>query len=100
MLNHRQSKFGYYQVGELLTTFSKVEALGWSQRFNQPVQYRFNDLVFDSYNWTVEPAESLVQLYQRRAQQIREKYDYLVLFYSGGADSHNMLQSFGKLYTT
>ena len=93
MLGHRQSKFGYYQVGEL-TTFSKIEALEWHQRLGHAVQYRFNDAVFDCYDWTKEPQSTLVEIYQQRAQQIRAKYDYLVLFYSGGADSHNMLQSF------
>jgi diphthamide synthase (EF-2-diphthine--ammonia ligase) len=35
-------------------------------------------------------------LYDLRARQLREKYDYLILSYSGGADSHNVLMSFIK----
>jgi len=93
MFNHSKSHYGYYQVGDL-ATFSKVEALEWSKRFGHSIQYKFNDEVFDSYNWTIEPQPSLSELYQRRARQIRDKYDHLVLFYSGGADSHNMLMSF------
>ena len=37
---------------------------------------------------------SLKQLYKERAQQLRDTYDYLILSYSGGADSHNVLMSF------
>jgi hypothetical protein len=33
-------------------------------------------------------------LYKQRAQQLRDTYDYLVLYYSGGADSHNILRTF------
>lgn len=93
MLDHPKAKFGYYQVGEL-STFSKIEALELNKRLGHTVQYRFNDHVFDCYDWTKEPSASLTELYQQRARQIRDQYDYLVLFYSGGADSHNMLMSF------
>ena len=34
--------------------------------------------------------------YQQRALQLREKYDYLILSFSGGRDSHNVLHSFIK----
>jgi hypothetical protein len=37
---------------------------------------------------------SLKKLYKERAQQLRDTYDYLILSYSGGADSHNVLMSF------
>ena len=45
-------------------------------------------------DWTTEPNTSLADFYMARARQIRENYDHVVLFYSGGADSHNMLESF------
>jgi len=86
-------QFGYYSVGSH-TVFSKVEALEISKRINAPIQYHFNDAEFSACNWSKEPGDSLHELYERRAQQIRLKYDYVVLFYSGGADSHNMLESF------
>lgn len=49
---------------------------------------------FDELNLLNEPQESLNELYVNRAKQLREKYDYLVLFYSGGADSHCILETF------
>ena len=34
------------------------------------------------------------ELYRQRAHQLRDKYDYVVLWFSGGADSNNVLNSF------
>lgn len=89
----RQDQFGFYQA-DAYRSYSKFEAIEYSQRHNCKVQWIFNDPVFDAYNWAVEPTESLQELYRARAQQLREKYDYLVLFYSGGADSDNILDTF------
>jgi hypothetical protein len=85
--------FGHYQVGNF-TVFSKVEALELSQRTNTPITWHYNDDVFDAQDWTQEPEKNLADFYMDRARQIRDNYDYVVLFYSGGADSHNMLESF------
>lgn len=41
-----------------------------------------------------EPTESLDYLYKQRAEQLRNNYDYLILHYSGGHDSHNILETF------
>jgi hypothetical protein len=92
MINNKD-KFGFYQVGDF-KTYSKVEAIEFSKKTGQPVHWNFNELDFSSYNWTVEPAEDLKKLYQARARQIRERYDYIVLWWSGGADSYTMLRAF------
>lgn len=85
--------FGYYQVGEL-KTYSKLEAIEHSGQFNLPIKWCFNSNKFEKFNWRVEPPGSLDYWYGVRAQQLRDKHDYLVVFYSGGADSHNVLMSF------
>lgn len=90
---HSPYKFGYYQVGDK-KTFSKVEALEWSKVCRHAVTWHYNDEVFSSMDWTKEPSKSLPELYIERAKDIRNSYDYIVLFYSGGSDSHNMLESF------
>lgn len=41
-----------------------------------------------------EPNQTLLDMYLRRVAQLRAKYDYIVLYYSGGADSHNILKCF------
>jgi hypothetical protein len=73
---------------------SKIRALLYSNEVNKPVEWIFNDRVFQSYDWSIEPEETLDQLYDKRARDLRAKYDYVILSYSGGADSHNILMSF------
>ena len=88
-------KFGFYQVGSL-STASKIEAIELHYKTGIHPTWNFNDEVFGTADWTQEPSDSLWEIYRQRAQQLREKYDYLVLFFSGGADSTNILDSFVK----
>lgn len=84
---------GYYTC-DGLEFESKIQACFHSLKVNKPVDWVFNDLEFKLYDWTREPEESLDQLYDKRAKDLREKYDYLILSYSGGSDSHQILMSF------
>jgi len=93
MIEYSMSDYGIYSVGEY-QTFSKLDAIERSAVENKSVEWHFNDAYFSSLDWTVEPEETLGELYRQRAQQIRESYDYVVLFYSGGADSANILTTF------
>lgn len=88
-----KDKFGYYKVNDF-KTYSKIEAIELAEQERKMPIWCFNELAFSSYNWKVEPTETLSQLYAKRAQQLREKYDYIVIFYSGGADSGNIVNSF------
>jgi hypothetical protein len=81
---------GYYTVGNTVFT-SKVAALLEGTKQNIHVEWNFNNEFFDHVDWTVEPSEDIYELYKQRAQQLREKYDYLVLMYSGGSDSQTIL---------
>ena len=49
---------------------------------------------WDTVNWTKEPTETFEELLGRRCRQLRDKYNYLILYYSGGSDSDTVLQSF------
>lgn len=90
-------KYGFYKVDDI-TFINKIEALKFSKKLGSPVSFHFNDEVFSSYDWTIdpEPNTSLSELYRRRAQELRDNNDYLVLAYSGGPDSQNVLDSFLK----
>lgn len=44
----------------------------------------------------IEPWESYEELRRQRAQEIRDTYDYVRLWYSGGSDSQTALNSFVK----
>jgi hypothetical protein len=54
----------------------------------------FYDKEMRMVDWKTEPHESLDTLYKIRAQYIRDKYKYVILCYSGGHDSTNILETF------
>lgn len=94
-ISPNNDRFGFYKVDNF-KTYSKLEAIEHSGKTHKPIEWDFNNSVFDKINWTQEPPGSLDFWYRERAQQIRDQYDYIVLWYSGGADSHNVLMSFVK----
>ena len=72
-----------------------LDAMMINRDFNPPLDfYKYNEDVFDSLDWTYEPPISLTTLYKHRARQLREKYDYIILGFSGGADSTEVLETF------
>ena len=85
--------FGYYNVGDF-KTYSKLEAIEQSKSTRKPLFWNFNQHECDNHVWDVEPKETLDELYRQRAQEIRDKYDYVVLMFSGGRDSSNIFHAF------
>lgn len=73
---------------------SKIQALQHSLKTKKPVDWVFYNNIFSKYNWTVEPEHSLNYYYAKRARELREQYDYLILSFSGGADTNNILETF------
>ena len=86
-------KLGVYRVGDL-KFHSKLQAIEMHTKTGIHPHWDFNESVFDCYDWTQEPTESLAELYRQRAEQLRNQYDFIVLVYSSGADSQNVLNSF------
>lgn len=86
-------KLGYYECDNIAFR-SKMKALIYANPENKPVTWKFNDETFSSCNWTIEPTETLQELYYKRARELREKYDYIIISYSGGSDSNNVVESF------
>jgi len=87
------TRHGEYCVGGL-RFLNKYDALVFATQTNQTVMWDFNDAVFSCFDWTVPVPENIDELYKRRAQQLRDKYDYVSLFFSGGLDSTNVLHAF------
>lgn len=54
----------------------------------------FQDSFYDKVNWKLEPTQTLKELYKQRAHEIRDSYEYVILFLSGGIDSRNVFESF------
>ena len=90
---HNLDDYGWYEVGGQ-RFYNKIQAVMEANRRGLPLRWDINDHILDQYKWDQEPQESLADLYARRAQGIRDKYDYLVLHFSGGSDSGNILETF------
>ena len=87
------TKHGYYLVNGI-KTLSKFEAWQFAKGNFADIQFIYNDDLMSSYDWTEEPTEDIYELYAGRARQLRNDYDHLVLLYSGGIDSHVILETF------
>lgn len=94
ILPYSGDQFGFYTVGASFKTYSKLLAIEEMQRTGKHLEWHFNKEIYSQFNWKVEPVDSLTELYRRRAQSIRDQYDYIVLWFSGGADSRCMLDAF------
>lgn len=86
-------RYGYYQIGDI-KTYSRYELMDIHHADPQAWKWDYNDNFFSQHDWTLEPKESIDDLYKKRAEQLRRDYDYLIFYYSGGHDSVNMLYSF------
>jgi hypothetical protein len=84
--------FYYSEDGSIFK--SKLEALAYSNKNQKKIFFNYYDDVWSKYDWTFEPPQSLEYYYKGQAELIRNNYDYVVLCYSGGADSTNILETF------
>jgi hypothetical protein len=83
---------GFYQIDDKIY-FNKDLALCSNKNISE-IKWNFHDDIFSAEDWTKKPRGTLKDLYKERAQQLRDQYDYLVVHFSGGADSWNILNSF------
>lgn len=83
--------FFYYDIDKNIYTdkFTAVQS-------KKKIFLYYYDKEFTQLDWSIEPTESLEALYLDRARQIRDENKYLVLCYSGGSDSTNILNTFVK----
>ncbi len=90
------AKDGYYVVDNKIFRHKVYAMQDASRKSLKPtdVKWVFNEHVFDKIDWKTSNHVPLLELYRRRAQQLREKYSYLVLAFSGGGDSTNVMDSF------
>lgn len=84
---------GHYQVAGKIF-YHKISALYEASRSNLDPTWHFHEDVYGSIPWQADCPFILKDLYHARARQLRERYDYLVLSFSGGSDSWTALNSF------
>ena len=89
--------YGHYSVDGKIFLNKSHAVISAGGDFKK-IKFHYHDETFNLYNWKQEPEPTvgLEEFYRRRAQQIRDKYDYVVVLYSGGPDSTNVLNSFIK----
>lgn len=56
--------------------------------------FYFFDDEFSQIDWLKEPENDWEYMLQERARRLRSQYGYIRLWYSGGVDSHTMLNAF------
>lgn len=86
-------KNGYYKVGPK-NFVHKTLALTEASKSGIYPTWNFSENVFSKCDWKTPIQTSILELYKMRAQQLRDKYDHVMLAYSGGADSDTVLHSF------
>ena len=88
-----QERQGFYTVGSTVFVH-KISALIEATRTNQMPTWHFHYNTYKKLPWQQEYHEPLTMVYQRRAKQLRDKYDHLTLCFSGGSDSWTALKAF------
>lgn len=87
---------GYYKVGDSIIK-NKFLAIIEATKTNQSINWVYHNDKFDTACAKFRSYDmSLQDMYKNRALQLREQYSYLILNYSGGSDSHNILHTFLK----
>jgi len=92
-LLEQNDQLGFYMVGTE-KHYIKPQALIRATETGHFPEWNFNKEAFEKFPWHAEPATNLKELYRMRAQQIRDKYDYIRLEVSGGGDSSTVAYSF------
>ena len=62
----------------------------------QPIKFYCYDEEYDKIDWTKEPEESFELLMDQHAHRLRNKYERLILSWSGGTDSHTIYNVFKR----
>jgi hypothetical protein len=84
-----------YKVGNNYFNNSFL-ALRESWKFSQPVEFYCYAVEFSRFDWTQEPEADINFLMLQHALNLRNKYERLVLLWSGGTDSHTIYNIFKR----
>lgn len=93
MISSFNHKLGYYLVNNQVVK-NKIDALVMATRLNCDITWHFNDQAWNTVKWDQEPETDILELYKKRARQIREQYDYVIINFSAGSDSATVVQAF------
>lgn len=83
-----------YYIVDGKKVYNKFRAIELAGGDLSKIHFYWMDDTWNQANWTSEPNESWLDLLRIRCEQIRNKYQYVSLWYSSGYDSHTILRSF------
>lgn len=95
MNRHHPDNLGYWLCDGLKFPSKHLAAMHASN-YDVDYSFVFNDAILSLCDWSQEPNISVHDLYRARAEQLRSQYDHIIVFFSGGADSGTVLDTFLK----
>jgi len=84
----------YYYTTDGKIFDNKIEGLKYCRNKETKLKFYYYDDVYSKLDWKIEPPQSLDYYYLEQARRIRDNYDKVILAYSGGYDSTNILETF------
>jgi hypothetical protein len=84
-----------WQVGDKFFD-NKWHAVQYATDNPLPYNVYCQNSTWDKVDWTIEPEQDIKQLEKNHAKYLRDKYETLLLFFSGGVDSNTVLDTFIK----
>jgi hypothetical protein len=85
----------YYLVNNKII-YNRYLAEYESYQSKKSITLKFFDELYDQFDWSKEPESSFDDLMDAHARALREKYDVLILSWSGGTDSHTIYNVFAR----
>jgi hypothetical protein len=85
----------HYQVNDKIF-FNLYLAYYESFKSGKKIEFYCKDDDYDQIDWSQEPEQSFDQLMDTHAQNLRNKYEKLILLWSGGTDSHTIYNVFKR----
>ena len=85
----------YFQVNNKII-FNHLLARYESFVSKKPIEFVCHDQQNNQLNWLQEPSESLDKLMDQHACNLRNKYQHVILSWSGGTDSHTIYEVFKR----
>jgi hypothetical protein len=97
-MNIDMINYGYYFYNNEISYNRQdiLDKMVHNKDYDGDFEFHFNNHVFDNIDWTTEPETDIETMYKERAQQLRDKYRYLIVLFSGGSDSIQILNTFMK----
>lgn len=84
-----------HETGHKQIFSNKLEAI-CAQRLltHATIYFNWYEQLFNQFDFHREPTESYAELLRQRAQELRDRYGYIRLWFSGGSDSISALNAF------